>query len=277
MYSICLQLCYNKYCRKEVIMRSRVRVVKKIGDGKYYTQSWKVSEYLIFNILYYILIWPIVMIIKWCFVWPIKKLIETLKSKDVSPEKKRNIIIIIVVVFLLLGLIGIFIPSEESNIDNSINKTTDNSTNDTNNASKGSITIDKFVEEYNKIAITKIKETHKVSNYINYKAYLYFDGITENAIIIANYNGVSISFDFPNGKEQIDTYNKIIKDCIRVFNDNLELEKIENNIQDAMNKNNETINIDDNIEIKYQYHEMEVGYSAGNRYSIEIISKNYNK
>ena len=95
-------------------MKSRIRVVKKIGDGKYYTQSWKVSEYIWINVLYYIFIWPYIMFVKWCFIWPIKKLIELFKSDKITKENKKKIIIGLVVFLLLTGIIGAFTGEEEN-------------------------------------------------------------------------------------------------------------------------------------------------------------------
>ena len=34
-------------------MRAQIRTVNKIGKGKYFTTSWKVSDYIIFNVLYF--------------------------------------------------------------------------------------------------------------------------------------------------------------------------------------------------------------------------------
>lgn len=35
-------------------MGARVRTINKIGNGRYFTTSWKVSDYLICNILYFV-------------------------------------------------------------------------------------------------------------------------------------------------------------------------------------------------------------------------------
>ena len=39
-------------------MTTRIRKVKNVKDGTYYYQSWKVSDYIIINIVYYICIFP---------------------------------------------------------------------------------------------------------------------------------------------------------------------------------------------------------------------------
>ena len=66
-------------------MSQRIRTVQKLGKGKYYTSSWKVSDYLIANICYYIFIFPIYAFCKWCLYMPIKwcilKIIELIKNK----------------------------------------------------------------------------------------------------------------------------------------------------------------------------------------------------
>lgn len=66
-------------------MGARVRTVNKIGNGRYFTTSWKISDYLICNILYFIFFYSYYLIIKYLFYVPIKwcvvKIIEFIKSK----------------------------------------------------------------------------------------------------------------------------------------------------------------------------------------------------
>lgn len=64
-------------------MSARIRTISKIGKGKYYTSSWKISDYLIANFLYYITIFPIYLVIKFCFYVPIKWCITQIKNKKV--------------------------------------------------------------------------------------------------------------------------------------------------------------------------------------------------
>lgn len=68
-------------------MKQRIRTVTKIGKGKYYTTSWKVSEYLICNILYWIFILPYYLFIKYCLYYPIKWIV--LKIKDLIVSKSN--------------------------------------------------------------------------------------------------------------------------------------------------------------------------------------------
>jgi len=67
-------------------MNTRIRTINKIGKGKYITTSWKVSDYLICNILYFILIYPYYLIFKYLFYLPIKwcvnKIIELIKNRQ---------------------------------------------------------------------------------------------------------------------------------------------------------------------------------------------------
>ena len=67
-------------------MNTRIRTINKIGKGKYITTSWKVSDYLICNILYFILIYPYYLIYKYLFYLPIKwcvnKIIELIKNRQ---------------------------------------------------------------------------------------------------------------------------------------------------------------------------------------------------
>lgn len=67
-------------------MNTRIRTINKIGNGKYITTSWKVSDYLICNILYFILIYPYYLIFKYLFYLPIKwcvnKIIELIKNRQ---------------------------------------------------------------------------------------------------------------------------------------------------------------------------------------------------
>lgn len=66
-------------------MRSRIRVVRKIGKGTYYTQNWGVSEYIWVNICYYIFIFPIIVTIYLiCYIpyWTIKKIILYINNKN---------------------------------------------------------------------------------------------------------------------------------------------------------------------------------------------------
>lgn len=67
-------------------MRTRVRTINKVRNGTYVTTSWKVSDYLVSNILYLIFIYIPYLIIKYLFYIPIKwcvnKLISLIKNKD---------------------------------------------------------------------------------------------------------------------------------------------------------------------------------------------------
>lgn len=67
-------------------MRTRVRTINKVRNGTYVTTSWKVSDYLISNILYLIFIYVPYLIIKYLFYVPIKwcvsKLIFIIKKKN---------------------------------------------------------------------------------------------------------------------------------------------------------------------------------------------------
>lgn len=67
-------------------MNTRIRTINKIGKGKYITTSWKVSDYLICNILYFILIYPYYLIFKYLFylpiMWCVNKIIELIKNRQ---------------------------------------------------------------------------------------------------------------------------------------------------------------------------------------------------
>lgn len=69
-------------------MGARVRTINKIGNGRYFTTSWKVSDYLICNILYFIFFYSYFLIFKYLFYVPIKwcvvKIIDIFKSKKQS-------------------------------------------------------------------------------------------------------------------------------------------------------------------------------------------------
>ena len=69
-------------------MGARVRTINKIGNGRYFTTSWKVSDYLICNILYYVFFYSYFLIFKYLFYVPIKwcvvKIIDIFKSKKQS-------------------------------------------------------------------------------------------------------------------------------------------------------------------------------------------------
>lgn len=69
-------------------MGARVRTINKIGNGRYFTTSWKVSDYLICNILYFVFFYSYFLIFKYSFYVPIKwcvvKIIDIFKSKKQS-------------------------------------------------------------------------------------------------------------------------------------------------------------------------------------------------
>lgn len=69
-------------------MGARVRTINKIGNGRYFTTSWKVSDYLICNILYFVFFYSYFLIFKYLFYAPIKwcvvKIIDIFKSKKQS-------------------------------------------------------------------------------------------------------------------------------------------------------------------------------------------------
>lgn len=73
----------NMSCNKEeYVMSDRIKVVHKIGKGKYYTASYKISDYLIVNFFYWCLVLPICALFKYGFYKPIKLLINKAFSKD---------------------------------------------------------------------------------------------------------------------------------------------------------------------------------------------------
>lgn len=67
-------------------MGERIRTINKIGKGKYFTTNYKISEYLIYNILYFIFIYSFYLIFKYFFYlpikWCVKKIIGIIKSKN---------------------------------------------------------------------------------------------------------------------------------------------------------------------------------------------------
>lgn len=69
-------------------MGARVRTINKIGNGRYFTTSWKVSDYLICNILYFVFFYSYFLIFKYLFYVPIKwcvvKIIDIFKYKKQS-------------------------------------------------------------------------------------------------------------------------------------------------------------------------------------------------
>ena len=69
-------------------MGARVRTINKIGNGRYFTTSLKVSDYLICNILYFVFFYSYFLIFKYLFYVPIKwcvvKIIDIFKSKKQS-------------------------------------------------------------------------------------------------------------------------------------------------------------------------------------------------
>lgn len=66
-------------------MGARVRTINKVGNGRYFTTSWKVSDYLICNILYFVFFYSYFLIFKYLFYIPIKwcvvKIIDIFKTK----------------------------------------------------------------------------------------------------------------------------------------------------------------------------------------------------
>ncbi len=71
-------------------MSQRIRTVKKIGKGKYYTSSYKVSEYLFLNILYWIFVLPYYLFIKYCLFYPIKWVVLKISDIFKNKEKEKN-------------------------------------------------------------------------------------------------------------------------------------------------------------------------------------------
>lgn len=62
-------------------MATRIRKVTKIKNGTYYYQNWKVSDYIIINIIYYICIFPYYLFFKYCMFIPIKWVICKITDK----------------------------------------------------------------------------------------------------------------------------------------------------------------------------------------------------
>lgn len=66
-------------------MATRIRTINRMGKGRYFTTSWKVSDYLICNILYFIFFYSYFLIFKYLFYVPIKwcvvKIIDIFKTK----------------------------------------------------------------------------------------------------------------------------------------------------------------------------------------------------
>ena len=69
-------------------MSTRIRTVNKIGKGKYFTSSYKVSDYIFLNILYFIFFYMYYLIFKWFFYKPIKWLV--IKMIDFFNKEKKE-------------------------------------------------------------------------------------------------------------------------------------------------------------------------------------------
>lgn len=66
-------------------MSMRVRRIHKVKKGTYITSSHKVSTIIWINILYFIFIFPFVLLIKYGIIFPIKWIINKVQSnKDKS-------------------------------------------------------------------------------------------------------------------------------------------------------------------------------------------------
>ena len=68
-------------------MKSRIRTVNNVGKGKYYTTSWKVSEYIIVNIVYFLFFYVYYLLFKYCLYIPIKWCV--LKIKEMYSNSKK--------------------------------------------------------------------------------------------------------------------------------------------------------------------------------------------
>lgn len=67
-------------------MGTRIRTINKIGKGKYVTTSWKISDYLICNIMYFLFFYLYYLVFKYLFYVPIKYTITKIKEKNASKE-----------------------------------------------------------------------------------------------------------------------------------------------------------------------------------------------
>ena len=67
-------------------MSTRIRHITKVGKGSYVTSSWNIKDYAIASFIYYITIFPVYLILKYCLYVPIKwginKIISIKKTKE---------------------------------------------------------------------------------------------------------------------------------------------------------------------------------------------------
>lgn len=92
-------------------MKARIRKVKKLGNGTYYTENWKISEFLIVNLIYVLTIYPIYLFFRY-LMWPLTK--WTIKYFMVLPTK--------------LGAIFLLRAKKDNNIAKNENITPNNQT-----------------------------------------------------------------------------------------------------------------------------------------------------
>ena len=75
-------------------MSARIRTINKVGNGKYFTTSWKISDYLICNIIYFIFFYSYFLIFKYFFYKPIKwivlKIISSIKNSKANKDYIKN-------------------------------------------------------------------------------------------------------------------------------------------------------------------------------------------
>lgn len=230
-------------------------------------------------------------VIAWMFLLPITFTVVLLRKENVSNVTKCGIVALAWIIFLAFAMIT---GEDTSKID--VAKKVDskvevsrleneNETNailvneyekllgkvDNNPFYENEKKIRKFVTEYNELSnidITSIewKNNHKIAN-------VKFQAGSGKLNSDAYENSFLLEFEFADGKNKIDSYEKIFRDVIKVFDLTVSDLEIENAFIEA--RESKVSKIREGISIKYNYIEEQIGYKQGDTYIIEMRFSDY--
>lgn len=218
-------------------------------------------------------------VLGWIFIFPVPLTILMLRKKDMKPVIKYGIIAVAWILFLVIGLAG---GSESDTTQDDTNNTTvqaeqietTNETTERNPFAAQEATIRKFVSEFNEISDTPVTDIEFRKNHTI--AYLVIDGFDSLSIKVNNHSelGFFFTFEFSNGTASLEKYENLMKNIIKVFDENVEVGE---KFQEAKSAEDTVIAISDTISVKYHYIKDAVGYQVADTYIIELTSTDYNK
>ena len=231
------------------------------------------------------------LVLGWICIFPVPLTILMLRKKNMKPAVKYGIIAVAWLLYFAMGASGnnetapsetpaptevvvieqlTEVPTEEIPTEATVPEETKNK----GPYARQEANIRRFVDEFNAISDTPVDRIEFINNHT--LAYLVIDGFGELTIKVNDHSemGFFFTLHFSNGIASLEKYEALMRDIIKVFDENGE---IGDKFQEANANQKTNVYLSDSIYVEYHYVKDAVGFQSADNYIITLTSTEYNK